>query len=113
MTNQLSFKRDFAYKFIKSTSFINSHETPIILLPLWRSNRLSLIRSYIFLQSFFTEVTLRKKTTLSIKYKRSDKKTHKKTIYFIRILLNNTAFFVFLLAYLPEPKLVGSHQDML
>jgi len=101
--NQISFKRDFAYKFIKPTSFINDPETAKIILPLWRLNRLSLIRAYVFLDSFFDDVTLKKKSTVRLKYKRSDKKTHRKTIFFFHIRILDTHFFLFWAMNLPEP----------
>jgi hypothetical protein len=106
--NHISFKRDFAYKFIKPTSFITSLEKPKIILPLWRSNRLSLVRAYFFLMQFFKDFSLIKKVTINIKYKRADKKTHKKSIYYFQIPIFDTDFFVFFLNFLPEPKVIGS-----
>jgi hypothetical protein len=104
--NHLSFKRDFAYKFVKDTSFIKHQETSKIILPLWKLNRLSIIRGYLFLESFFKEVTLKKKSTIKIKYKHADKKTHQQTIFFFHVLLKDTHFFIFLLNYLPEPRIL-------
>jgi hypothetical protein len=105
----LSFKRDFAYKFIKATSFLTDHsEKTKIILPLWRADRLSLIRALIFLEVLFKHVTIKKTTTIRIKYKRADKKTYKKTIFFIQIVNINTDLLFLLLDNLPEPKTLGT-----
>lgn len=103
-----SFKIDFAYKFIKPTSFINKKEAPEIVIPLWRSNRLSLIRGYIFLESFFKDVQVNRKTIIRIKYKRADKKMQKKTVYFFHINIRDPRLFIFLGTYLPEPKVIST-----
>lgn len=106
--NHISFKRDFAYKFIKPTSFITHQEKPTIILPLWRSNRLSLIRAYFFLMQFFKDFSLVKKVAINIKYKRADKKTYKKSIYYFQIPVFDTDFFMFILDLLPEVKVISS-----
>jgi hypothetical protein len=108
--NHLTFKRDFAYKFIKSTSIITSQEKPQMILPLWRSNRLSLVRVLVFIESFFKDAQIANKLSIKIKYKRSNKKQHKKFIFFIHVPLNDTPFLLFFLSYLPEPICVGSNK---
>jgi hypothetical protein len=108
--NQISFKRDFAYKFIKPTSFINKQEMPKIIIPLWRSNRLSIIRGYLFLERFFQEITLRKLSTITIKYKRSDKQTHRKTVFFFHVVLKDMHSFIFLLNHFPELEVLSAKQ---
>lgn len=107
--NQLTFKRDFAYKFIKSTSIVTLQEKPIMILPLWRSNRLSLVRVLVFIESFFRNPRIVNKLSIKIKYKRANKKKHKKLIFFIHIPLNDTPFLLFFLSYLPEPICIGSN----
>ncbi len=102
------FKKDFAYKFIKPTSFINYHEAPKMVIPLWRTNRLSIVRGYLFLQNFFQEITLKKLSIITIKYKRADKQTKKKPVFFFHVLLNDTHLFIFLLYYFPEPLILSS-----
>jgi hypothetical protein len=101
--DQLSFKRDFAYKYVKPESFIKSHQTTKIILPLWRANRLSVIRGFIFLNMCFT-VRLGRTQAISLKYKGHAavprKKKQRGTFFFV-IIFEREKLFIFFTLFFP------------
>lgn len=101
--NQLKTVCDFNYKHIKPTSSIYLKEKSYFIIPLWKVDRLSLIRATIFIEKFFNHIYIRKQT-IYLKYSRIIKKKKTKMRLIIRVPIQDFNILSTLLTYMSIPR---------
>jgi len=101
--HHLSTQRDFNYKYIVPESSMYLQEKSNIIISIWTIDRLSLIRSTIFIDRYFNN-HITKKQTIYLKYSRTIKKKKTKTRLVIVVPVHDFNKILTIIPFLPEPR---------
>jgi len=106
-SDQLMFLRDLNYKLIKPISSIYQREKSHFIIPIWKIDRLSLIRCIVFLEKFFPILSTKKQTIL-LKYSRIIKKKKTKIRLVITVSIPDIKVLILFLKHMSIPRVLSS-----